>query len=128
LLAAYAFGYLPVVKFLVRAGAKLVSTKGARPFSAVEAARSFPKIIQWPLVDRHIEQPRIELFSNGMEEQEVRTWSGVQCVKVETAGLYSQISDGSSFDHAKELAKLRRRLQGEAVYVVDEPEDQSAEL
>lgn len=101
-----------MVKYLVRAGAKIASRKRGRSASAIEAARSLPDIVRWLLVERHLDQTRLEYFVNGIEEQEVCAWSGVQCVEVETVGLYSQAAEGSSFDHAVELGKLRRQLQG----------------
>ncbi len=118
LLNACAFGRLPMVKYLVRAGAKIISTKAGKPLSAIEAARNFPNIIQWLLVERYTDQPQIGFdLENG--NQELRAWSGLECVEVEIDGLYTPVSYASSFDHAKELANLRRRLQGEVVNVFD---------
>jgi hypothetical protein len=126
LFTACAFGRFQTVKYLVRAGAKIVSKKGGRPFSAIVAARSFPDIVQWLLVERHMEQRKIE-YSNSFEEQPVCQWSGVQCVKVEAAGLYLRLYLASSLDRAKELAKVQKQLRGEVVCVYDETEGRDTE-
>jgi len=39
-----------------------------------------------------------------------------------------QNAKGSAFDHAKNLARLRRELQGQVVDVINEVEDGSAEM
>jgi hypothetical protein len=105
LFTACAFGRFQTVKYLVRAGAKIVSKKGGRPFSAIVAARSFPDIVQWLLVERHMEQR----------------------VKVEAAGLYLRLYLASSLDRAKELAKVQKQLRGEVVCVYDETEGRDTE-
>ena len=126
LLAACEFGRFSTVKYLVRVGANVISSKGGQPFSAVKAAQSFPNIVRWLLVDRYTEQAKIE-YSARLEERSICPWSGIQRVKVEIPGLHSQLYPGSSIDYAEELAKRREQLRGQVVHVFRETEDQSAD-
>lgn len=62
LMGACEFGRLAAVRFLIRsAGARVsyTSVSTGRPFSAVYAARNYPKIVQWLLVGRYTDQEKL---------------------------------------------------------------------
>ena len=59
LMAACSHGRLEVVKLLVRSGAMMSYGKNVDVISAINAARRFPKILEWLLVLQHTEQGRL---------------------------------------------------------------------
>ena len=116
LLAACSYGRLPAVKYLVRAGANLFSTRAGIPFTAVQAARDFPGVVQWLLVERYTEQHKLTQSSDySTLEVQAMSWSGPRSVEVEIDGLYSPTHGASSFIHAVELSELRKQLRGQIV-------------
>jgi ankyrin repeat protein len=119
LMAACVTGRLPAVKYLVRAGAKMVYTKDGKFVTAVRAARYFPLVIRWLLAEQYTEQFKIELLpAETSKDHQIRNWSGPMTVKVPTLGLYSPKHGASSFDLAVQLHKLRRDLAGKVVVCI----------
>ncbi|PPJ60974.1 hypothetical protein CBER1_02018 [Cercospora berteroae] len=59
LMAACALGRPSLVKLLIRLGAIEYYIKDGLLFSALKAARHFPKIQHWLLVDRYTDQPKL---------------------------------------------------------------------
>jgi ankyrin repeat protein len=116
LLTACNQGVLSSVRYLTRRGANIFSRKNGEEQSAVQAAKLFPEIIQWLLVDRHTEQPKLCWLPAATTEQEISNWSGPLTVEVPIAGLYSPTGGASSVERAKDLAELRRDLQGRVVH------------
>ncbi|KAH8588946.1 ankyrin repeat-containing domain protein [Bisporella sp. PMI_857] len=57
--AACRWGRFPVVKYLVRAGAKQSIHKDGKLFAVIDEAKEYPEIVRWLLVERHTEQPKI---------------------------------------------------------------------
>jgi ankyrin repeat protein len=115
LLIACTGGRLSSVKYLVRAGANIFGARNGATVSAIQAAKSFPNIVQWLLVERYIDQRKICWSSCGDINQEYK-WSGPVTVEVPTLGLYSPMHGASSFEKAVDLARLRKRLQGCVVH------------
>jgi ankyrin repeat protein len=107
---------LSSVRYLIRRGANIFSRKNGKEQSAIQAAQLFPEIIQWLLVDRYTEQPKICWLPAATTEQEVSSWSGPMTVEVPIAGLYSPTGGASSLERAKDLAELRRDMQGRVVH------------
>jgi ankyrin repeat protein len=116
LLTACNQGLLSSVRYLIRRGAKIFSRKNGEEQSAIQAAKLFPEIIQWLLVDRHTEQSKLCWLPAATTEKEISNWSGPLTVEVPIAGLYSPTGGASSFERAKDLAELRRYLQGRVVH------------
>jgi ankyrin repeat protein len=121
LIAACLSGRLLAVKYLVRAGANLFGMKGGKPCSALQAARGYPSIAQWLLVQRYIEQPKIALRSHDQPQQQIKYWSGLRSGEVTITGLYSPESMGS-LERVVELVKIKKELQG-IVVVIDRFKD-----
>jgi ankyrin repeat protein len=116
LLTACSQGVLSSVRYLIRRGADIFSHKNGEEQSAIQAAKLFPEIIQWLLADRHTEQPKLCWLPEANTEQEISSWSGLMTVEVPIAGLYSPTGGASSLERAKDLAELRRDLQGRVVH------------
>jgi ankyrin repeat protein len=116
LLTACKEGRLSSVIHLVRMGAKVSSSKNGQECTAVQAAALFPEIIQWLLVARYSDQNKICWEYAESVEREIVAWHGPMTVEVQTAGLYSATHGASSLQKAKDLAELRRDLQGKVVF------------
>lgn len=86
LMAASAYGRLPVLRFLVRNGGLLCYTKLGKWHSAVAAARHHPKIVRWLLVERWTEQPKLGWLGDISEaiSASESAWSGGPDVAVLT--------------------------------------------
>jgi len=116
LLTACKEGRLSSVVHLVRMGAKVFSSKNGQECTAVQAAALFPEIIQWLLVARYSDQNKICWEYVESVEREVVAWQGPMTIEVQIAGLYSATHGASSLQKAKDLAELRRDLQGKVVF------------
>lgn len=84
--AAYRFNS---VKFLVYHGAKYESTADGKPITALQAARHSPRLVQWLLVGRYTEQPRITNWVS-QTGQRVKPWSGVRQLEIPLEGFYKR--------------------------------------
>jgi len=116
LLVACTGGRFSSVKYLVRIGANLFGTRNRVAVSAIRAAKAFPHIVRWLLVERYIDQRKIGWSPCGDIDQEAFKWSGPTTVEVPTLGLYSPWHGASSFEKAVELAQLKKRIQGCVVH------------
>jgi ankyrin repeat protein len=116
LLVACTGGRFSSVRYLIRAGANIFGARNGATVSAIQAAKSFPNIVQWLLVERHIDQRKIGWSSCGAIDQESFKWSGPISVEVPTLGLYSPMHGASSFEKAVDLSQLRKRLEGCVVH------------
>ncbi|KAK3385840.1 ankyrin repeat-containing domain protein [Podospora didyma] len=112
LMAACAMGRLEVVKLLVHHGASITTSNETSTRSALTMARSFPKIVRWLLVGKHIERKRIAEFST-TETDVVSSWSGVLTVPVQLlADDLSEWNNGVWDNRAVWVHSLRRRVAG----------------
>jgi len=116
LIAACLSGQLAAVKYLVRVGANLTGTMAGKPCSALRAAREFPSVIHWLLVQQYTEQHKIALRSHDDSEHEIKDWSGPRSAEVIISGLYSPENMGS-FHRVIELERLRRELRGQVAVI-----------
>ncbi len=118
LMAACAAGRLRAVKYLIRAGAKMSYTKDGKFFTAIRAARHFPPIVHWLLVEQYTEQFRIDLApAETTKHTTISNWSGPTTVEVPTLGMYSPEHGDSLFDRAVQLHELRKDLAGTVIYI-----------
>lgn len=104
LICACLAGQLESVKFLVRKGAKIQYWSKARHMNALDAARNYPAIVEWILVRRHTEQPRLA-NSGEMEDtgKSLKSWSGVRVLEVPLEGSYSRKRGQSRLDWVKTI-------------------------
>ncbi len=105
------------VKVLVRAGARIVGMKNGKHYSALDAAKHFPRIVRWILVERHTEQKKLTVNPSGGDNQEIRGWSGPRMAEVVIQGVYQLTGGASLVEHAEELSELRQALKGKVVVV-----------
>ncbi|KAK2003326.1 ankyrin [Colletotrichum falcatum] len=126
LMAACARGDLEAAKALLRHGASVSyeSTAGGAPVSrsAVVHARGFPRVLRWLLVDRHARLRGIGSGSEGAAEAATRPWSGGRVAGYELSGVginTGRRAGETGLEYLRRLDRIRRRLRGQVVQVVD---------
>ncbi|KAK1594103.1 ankyrin repeat-containing domain protein [Colletotrichum navitas] len=126
LMVACAKGNLEAVKALLQHGASIsyqTTVDGAPVFrSAVEYARPFPYILHWLLVGRHVRLRGIEGASESAGGAETRPWSGGRVAGYELSGVGTHTgrrSGETSLEYLRRLDRIRWRLRGQVVRVVD---------
>jgi ankyrin repeat protein len=120
LMLACAKRQFKVVKFLVRAGAKITyfSTTSNKWRSAYSLAQHSPAILRWLLVERYSEQGKIS-FEPGethCPEERIRPWCGVTQVPLPLIGERKQRHEESLFDYVVRLHEIKRAFRGKVVY------------
>ncbi|KAL0936855.1 ankyrin-2 ankyrin [Colletotrichum truncatum] len=118
LLAAAHEGRVDVVKLLVYRGAKVLYKKNDVWKSALDAAKSFPGIVDWLLVGRFTEQGKLEACSSNWEEDyisRIRPWSGVHSGVFLLEGKYQKAWNESTLKWLCSLEKAKRKFQGKVV-------------
>ena len=89
LLAACTVNRLEAVKRLVFYGASYNSTIDGTPITALQAARHSPRLVQWLLVGRYTEQPKLTNFA-AQTGQIVKSWAGVRQLEIGLDGFYKR--------------------------------------
>ncbi|KAH7361209.1 hypothetical protein BKA66DRAFT_536672 [Pyrenochaeta sp. MPI-SDFR-AT-0127] len=89
LIAACTTNCFKSVKFLVYHGAKYESMVDGKSITALQAARHSPGLVQWLLVGRYTEQPKLTDFSS-QTSQSIKCWSGVRQLKIPLYGIYKR--------------------------------------
>lgn len=115
LMAACAWGNLDVARRLVRAGALLcyVNEQG-KLRSAISAASRYPKVVKWLLVDRHMEQPKID-YQPSRTTSHQPVWSGPRLFKLALPAYMHRDVDESSWDYLQRLEEWRKEFRGSAL-------------
>jgi ankyrin repeat protein len=120
LMLACAKRQFKVVKFLVRAGAKITyfSTTSNEWKSAYSLAQHSQTILRWLLVEQYTEQVKIayELDETSSPEDNIRPWSGITQVPLPLIGRRKQGDEESLFDYVVRLHRIKRALRGKVVY------------
>lgn len=111
LMGACEAGSLEAVVLLVRRGAKVhyVNADG-KYVSGIRCAKLHPRIIQWLLVDRYIDQPKLHWRGaiQNENEEKICFWSGSQTVQVKVPRRYGV----SQLEQLQKLHELRRWYEG----------------
>lgn len=112
LMAACFWGCLDVVRFLVRSGAVLCYVNGdGVPRSAVNLSVRYQSVRRWLLVDRHVEQRKLEHQpSQHMSQHPV--WAGPRLFKLALPAYMQRDFGESSWDHVLRLQKWKEGLLG----------------
>ncbi|KAI0383992.1 ankyrin [Hypomontagnella monticulosa] len=122
LMAACSAGRLESVIFLVRRGAAL-SYFGRDGFrTAVDRSKTPQSIIEWLLVTRFTDQPKImDVSSDGSSTGSavVRPWSGIRKAELVISGYLERCSDESSIDYWIFLMAEKKEWGGRVVPIVD---------
>jgi len=109
-LAACRAGVLSTVAYLVHQGARLQYEDQGRTFSVYRAAYGRPEIIEWLLVNRWTDQPKLASEpANSEEHTRHRAWTGVRTVMIPLRGDYTRPRGSSLLDHAEYLHRVARK-------------------
>lgn len=112
LMAASVWGCLDVARCLVRSGAALcyVNEHGSLR-SAVSLSLRHGKVTRWFLVDRHVEQRKLEHQPQQCASQQVE-WSGPRLFKLALPTYMKRDSGESRWSHLRRLQKWKQGLLG----------------
>lgn len=112
LMVACILGNLDVTRRLVRLGASLfyVSQDGL-PRSAVALSSRHQEVKRWLLVDRHIEQPKLE-YQPSQSTPKQQAWSGPRLFRLALPEYMHRNSDESQWSHLQRLQKWKGGLLG----------------
>lgn len=112
LMAACYLGNLDVVKYLVRSGSALayVNEHGLHR-NTFNLSDRHANVKRWLLVDRHVEQRRLEHQSTPTKPCQ-SVWSGRRLFRLVLPTDMSRSFGESSWDHLQRLQKMRRDLLG----------------
>lgn len=115
LIVACTLGCLDVVKYLVRACAALfyVNEDGLL-LSAVASSFRHQEVKRWLLVERHIEQRKLEYRSSPSKSHE-SLWSGPRIFKIALPAYMLRDDDESRWDHLQRLQMWKKELMGKAL-------------
>ncbi|KAI0103982.1 ankyrin repeat-containing domain protein [Nemania sp. FL0031] len=126
---AAAHGQLAVVKYLVRRAAKLFYQSGDSQESAFASIATYKKeVLQWLLVDRYTEQPKIASARTDVdrEDRQAKEWTGVTPIRLSLKWEWTQRRRESMLEYARRLQQIRRELRGQVVSPVVETEMEGA--
>lgn len=111
LMAACALGSLEMVKYLVRSGAELLYVNEGLPRSAVRLSCRHQNILRWLLIDRHLEQPKLE-YQPSQSISHKPAWSGPRLFKLALPAHMHRDFGESRWGHLQRLQKWKRELFG----------------
>lgn len=112
LMAACVWGCLDVVRYLVRSGALLCYVNGdGLPRSAVNLSVRHQSVTRWLLVDRHVEQRKLEHRSSQQKSQHP-VWGGPRLFKLALPAHMHRDFGESRWNHVQRLQKWKERLLG----------------
>ncbi|KAK9412874.1 hypothetical protein SUNI508_12287 [Seiridium unicorne] len=117
LMAACEAGRLDAVKLLVRYGARLQYRTSEDIKSGLKMAQGFKDIVDWILVNQHLEQPQLEskAWTNNVSEEGLpMPWSGIS----KKAMLFAECCrwpQESTKDYLFRICRLRQDMRGKVV-------------
>lgn len=109
-------GHLEVVKILVRAGASISYRGDGGIISAIRAAAHFQSVVDWLLVNRFVEQERLQSTGDisPAETTEIHPWSGFQRRMMQGAE-WTRWYEESWVGFLGRINKLKRDMRGKIV-------------
>lgn len=115
LMAACAWGNLDAARVLVRAGALLcyINEEGVLR-SAISAASRHQKVMNWLLVGRYTEQPKLDWKPSQITAHE-SVWSGPRLFKLALPTYMHRDFYESRLSHLRRLQKWKDELRGSAL-------------
>ena len=115
LMIACSFGRLDMVKFLVRAGAKLEYTNETGDYkNAFVSAQPHTHIIEWFLLGRFQEQSRLR-FGPASEAAEVKPWAGIVPFEFHLPRELQQRWNQPMMDVLYQRQQFKKRMRGKIV-------------
>jgi ankyrin repeat protein len=128
LMAACSYGQLEAVKFLVRSGARISYWSKGRQHSALRAAKRHPIIVNWLLVERFWDQPRIVGIGDLKTPQSLEKlcfWSGPHQAELPLKGKRERRNNESAISWLARLTQMRRDLHGKVAFGIEVSPDPS---
>lgn len=122
LMAACSYGQLEAVKFLVRGGARISYWSKGHQHSALRAANRHPIIVNWLLVERFRDQPRIVEICDLTTPQSLEKlcfWSGPHQAELPLKGRRKRRNDESGISWLARLTQMRRDLYGKVAFGIE---------
>ncbi|KAH7355336.1 ankyrin repeat-containing domain protein [Rhexocercosporidium sp. MPI-PUGE-AT-0058] len=117
LIAACAYGRDTIMKILVRAGANIIGTRSGLRCTALSAAKPFPHMVRWLLVERFTDQGKLGDKEESGCSLPLQNWSGPRVAEVVIKNLYQFTAGAASRTQALELSTLSRSLRGNVVVI-----------
>ncbi|KAL5339392.1 ankyrin repeat-containing domain protein [Aspergillus crustosus] len=113
-------GELDIVKYIVRAGAKLAyfNNKQSRYVNIFHYTAQYPAMYRWFLVERYTEQRKVCTSEPGNDDtvRKFEPWSCSRKAQVPLVGERKRREDESSLDYLVQLQTIKRSYYGEIVY------------
>lgn len=116
LTVAAAHGQLDLVEYLVRRGAKLSHESRSSQGNMFLAAQEEKEVLQWLLVDRYIDQPKI--MSDGpnvIDKDKVKLWTGVTQMQVSLKWEWRKRRAETILEYASRSQEIIKALSGTVV-------------
>lgn len=113
LMAALSGGKTDMVKYLIRQGAQ-ISLRPEVIFKDGQHAGTlrFPNVMDWILVTRHIEQPRLLNLALNQSEDKISSWSGVASVAIHVKWEWQKGRRESMLEYAARRQAILLGLRG----------------
>lgn len=112
LMAACVWGCLDAVRCLVRSGAVLYYVNGdGLPRSAINLSVRHQSVTRWLLVDRHVEQRKLE-HQPSQHKSQHPVWGGPRLFKLALPAHMHRDFGESSWNHVRRLQKWKEGLLG----------------
>jgi ankyrin repeat protein len=126
LMFAASIGAFKCFKLLVRHGARLAYlTTGRRgeviARSVTEAAKLYPRLLQWALVDRHYETKCLTQAAHNGPFVPIKPWSGRRKAAYKVSGCGDEIPElptESTMDLLTRVARMKRGMRGRVLPVL----------
>jgi hypothetical protein len=120
LMFASSVGAFKCFKLLIRRGAKITYLGTGRrgetvAWSAAEAARRHPKLLQWLLVGRYYETKYLTEKEQNGPNTVIKPWSGPRKAAYRLSGIdeeYGWLSDEPMIDYANRITEIRDSMEG----------------
>jgi ankyrin repeat protein len=126
LMFAASIGAFKCFKLLVRHGARLAYlTTGRRgeviARSVTEAAKLYPRLLQWALIDRHYETKCLTQAAHNGPFVPIKPWSGRRKAAYKVSGCGDEIPElptESTMDLLTRVARMKRGMRGRVLPVL----------
>jgi ankyrin repeat protein len=105
--AACSAGRLMSVRLLIRHGANLESVFDEENVNAVQASQDHPDVVDWLLVRRYTEQPKLTSAAHN-ENIEINPWTGIRQIEVPMDKWHGRRYGHSLIDHVRGIHSLRK--------------------
>lgn len=117
LMAAASCRKFETVKFLVRQGAQAMYEGNRLGASGIRVASCGWPIMNWLLVTRHTEQPKLANTISGEPTRNIANWSGGSTVEVPLKWEWRKRRDEAMLEYARRRQEIVSKLRGRVLFV-----------